>query len=75
MFHGEFFGLEVLSWLATLFVFVVGLLVLFLIGVFITDVTQTRHAIRKNYPVIGHLRYFFEHLGTFFRQYFFSMDR
>jgi glutamate synthase domain-containing protein 2 len=75
MFHGESFGLEVLSWLATLFVFVVGLFVLFLIGVYIADVTQTRHAIRRNYPVIGHLRYFFEHLGTFFRQYFFTMDR
>ena len=31
--------------------------------------------IRKNYPVIGHFRYFFEHLGEFFRQYFFAMDR
>ena len=26
-------------------------------------------------PVIGRLRYLFEHLGKFFRQYFFSMDR
>ena len=75
MFHGESFGLEVLGWLATLFIFVVGIFILFLIGVFIADVTQTKHAIRRNYPVIGHLRYFFEHMGTFFRQYFFTMDR
>ena len=53
----------------------VGLFILFLIGVYISDVTQTKQAIRRNYPVIGHFRYFFEHIGTFFRQYFFSMDR
>ncbi len=75
MFSGESFGLEVLGWLATAFIFVVGLFILFLIGVYIADVTQTRQAIRRNYPIIGHLRYFFEHIGTFFRQYFFTMDR
>ncbi len=46
-----------------------------LVGVYIADITQTRHAIRRNYPIVGHFRYFFEHLGEFFRQYFFSMDR
>ncbi|NNJ97524.1 MAG: FMN-binding glutamate synthase family protein [Gammaproteobacteria bacterium] len=75
MFHADSFGLEVLGWLAAIFIFVVGLFILFLIGVFIADITQTKHAIRRNYPVIGHLRYFFEHIGTFFRQYFFTMDR
>ena len=75
MFHGESFGLEVLGWLANLFIFVVGLFILFLIAVYIADVTQTKQAIRRNYPVIGHLRYVFEHLGSFFRQYFFAMDR
>ncbi|MEN8173955.1 MAG: FMN-binding glutamate synthase family protein, partial [Chloroflexota bacterium] len=75
MLSGESFGLVVLSWLATLFIFVVGLFVLFLIGVYIADVTQTKQAIRRNYPVIGHFRYYFEHVGTFFRQYFFTMDR
>ena len=75
MFHADSFGLEALGWLAAAFIFVVGLFILFLIGVFIADITQTRHAIRRNYPVIGHLRYFFEHIGTFFRQYFFTMDR
>jgi hypothetical protein len=75
MFSGESFGLEVLGWLATVFIFIVGIFILFLIGVYIADVTQTKHAIRRNYPVIGHLRYYFEHIGTFFRQYFFTMDR
>jgi glutamate synthase domain-containing protein 2 len=61
--------------MATIFIFSLGLLIIFLIGVYISDVTQTKQAIRRNYPVIGHFRYFFEHMGTFFRQYFFTMDR
>ena len=36
---------------------------------------QTQHAVRRNFPLIGRFRYFFEHLGEFFRQYFFAMDR
>ncbi len=43
--------------------------------IYVIDVTQTRQTVRRNYPVIGRFRYFFEHLGEFFRQYFFSMDR
>lgn len=42
---------------------------------YVVDVTQTKHTIRRNYPVVGRFRYFFEHLGEFFRQYFFAMDR
>jgi len=61
--------------MTTLFVFMVGLVVLIIIVVYILDVTQTRQAIRRNYPVVGHFRYFFERLGEFFRQYFFAMDR
>jgi len=75
MFSGESFGLEILGWMTTAFIFVVGFFILFLIGVYIADVTQTKQAIRRNYPVIGHFRYYFEHIGTFFRQYFFTMDR
>ena len=43
--------------------------------IFIRDITQKKHAVLRNYPVIGHLRYFFEQLGEYFRQYFFSGDR
>lgn len=39
------------------------------------DTVQTRHTILRNYPLIGHLRYFFEGLGEYFRQYFFLGDR
>ena len=56
-------------------ILVIGSLALWAIVAYILDVTQTRHAIRRNYPVIGRFRYFFEHLGEFFRHYFFAMDR
>jgi len=75
MFSAESFGIDVLAWMATIFIIIIGLFLVFLIGVYIADITQTKQAIRRNYPVIGHFRYYFEHLGTFFRQYFFSMDR
>ena len=61
--------------LASLLLFGVGILILFAMVLYIVDVTQTRHAVRRNYPVIGRFRYWFEHLGEFFRQYFFAMDR
>ncbi|MBT2968335.1 MAG: FMN-binding glutamate synthase family protein [gamma proteobacterium symbiont of Ctena orbiculata] len=61
--------------LSVLFVFILGMGVLALIVLYIIDVTQTQQTIRRNYPVIGRFRYFFEHMGEFFRQYFFAMDR
>ena len=64
-----------LSILATTFVLVVGLIVLAAIIAFFVDRTQTKDAIRRNYPVIGHFRHIFSELGEFFRQYFFAMDR
>ena len=61
--------------MATLFVISVGIGVLAVIIIYIIDVSQTTHAIRHNYPVVGRFRYFFERMGEFFRQYFFAMDR
>ena len=69
------FLMTFLAVLAALFVFAVGLFALAVVVMFVVDITQTRHAIRRNFPVIGRLRYFMEHLGVFFRQYFFAMDR
>ena len=66
---------DVLTLLVYLFVFALGIGVLALIALYIVDITQTEHAIRRNYPVIGRFRYFFEEIGEFFRQYFFAMDR
>ena len=46
-----------------------------LVFLFIRDVTQKKHAVLRNYPIVGRLRYFFEQLGEYFRQYFFAGDR
>lgn len=40
----------------------------------INDLAQTRHAIRRNYPVIGNLRFLFEFVRPEIRQYFFEDD-
>ena len=61
--------------LATVFIVVIGLVVLAVVIVFVADVLQTSDAIRRNFPVIGRFRGLFTHLGEFFRQYFFAMDR
>ena len=69
------FVTEILRLFSYLFVFIIGLGVLWLILIYIIDVSQTKHAIRRNFPIVGRFRYMFEHLGEFFRQYFFAQDR
>src|SRR6266852_1835248 len=64
---------DVLSYgLGTLTALVVAALLVF---VFIRDITQKKHSVLRNYPIVGRLRYFFEQLGEYFRQYFFAGDR
>ncbi|MFQ5608704.1 MAG: FMN-binding glutamate synthase family protein [Woeseiaceae bacterium] len=67
--------MNLLQSLSTLLVFVLGLGLLVIVVMFIVDITQTKHAVRRNFPVIGRFRYVFEHMGEFFRQYFFALDR
>ncbi len=61
--------------MAELFIWLVGLGVVWVAILYVLDRRQTASAVRRNYPVIGRFRYLFEHLGEFFRQYFFAMDR
>ena len=42
---------------------------------FIQDITQKKHTVLRNYPVIGRLRFLLEQMGEYFRQYFFAGDR
>jgi glutamate synthase domain-containing protein 2 len=65
-------GLDILS---TLFIFTLGVSVLAIFMMFIMDATQSKDAVRHNYPVIGRFRDLFTRLGEFFRQYFFALDR
>ena len=51
-----------------------GLVFFALVVLGIRDLLQTRHAILRNYPVIGHLRFLFEYVGPEIRQYFIESD-
>ncbi|MBA2664912.1 MAG: FMN-binding glutamate synthase family protein [Bradymonadaceae bacterium] len=44
-------------------------IVVFFAAVALYDVLQTKHAILRNYPIIGHLRYILEAVGPELRQY------
>lgn len=50
----------------------VPFVLLSLLGVY--DLLQTRHAIRRNYPVLGNLRFLFELIRPEIRQYFLEDD-
>ena len=64
-----------LSLLSDLLLLLFGIGILLLVALYFRDISQTRDAVLRNYPVIGHFRYIFTSLGEFFRQYFFAMDR
>src|SRR5690606_39124772 len=51
-----------------------GLLGAALVGLGIRDVRQTRKAVLRNYPVIGHMRYLLEFIRPEMRQYFIESD-
>lgn len=46
-----------------------------LAGLGLRDVRQESHAILRNYPVIGHLRFLLEYIRPEIRQYFIESDR
>ncbi|MCB9684498.1 MAG: FMN-binding glutamate synthase family protein [Alphaproteobacteria bacterium] len=46
-----------------------------LVALGVRDMNQNHHAVLRNYPVLGHLRYLFESLRPEIRQYFVEDDR
>lgn len=48
---------------------VMGSVVALLVAVAVHDLLQRRHAILRNFPIIGHLRYLLEKVGPELRQY------
>lgn len=66
---------SLLSLLAIIFFVCLAAAIVAVAVMYIVDVNQSKSTIRRNYPVIGRFRYLLEHMGEFFRQYFFSMDR
>jgi glutamate synthase domain-containing protein 2 len=69
------FTLGFLEFSSLLLALLLAIAIIAVIWMYIADITQTQQTIRRNHPVIGRFRYFFEHLGEFFRQYFFALDR
>src|SRR5215510_4350628 len=39
------------------------------VGVVVYDLTQRKHAILRNFPIVGHFRYLLESVGPELRQY------
>lgn len=67
-----YLGIEIAVYL---FILGIGILAAITIVYYLIDRFQTKSTLRRNYPVLARFRYFFEHLGEFFRQYFFAQDR
>ncbi|HEX5340208.1 MAG TPA: FMN-binding glutamate synthase family protein [Gammaproteobacteria bacterium] len=57
------------------FLWILLALLVFIVLVAVHDVTQRRHAIMHNYPVIGHFRYWLEFIGPELRQYWVADDK
>ncbi len=66
---------DILLFMAALFITTIGAAMAFLILVYLRDRLQSRNAIHRNYPVLGHMRYILKELGVFLRAYFFAADR
>ena len=47
---------------------------LFFGALYLKDRFQSQHAVLRNFPLLGRLRYLFEHLGPEMRQYLFDAD-
>ena len=45
-----------------------------LVALYIHDVRQTQHTILRNFPILGHVRYFAETWGEYMRQYHYLPD-
>ena len=59
----------------TIALIIFGFLALVVAIIAVHDLIQRKHAVTRNFPVIGHFRYFFEEMGQPLRQYLFAGDR
>jgi len=67
---------QILTWISTYPWFTAGIACFGFFGiVFLRDITQKKHTIQRNFPVVGHLRYFLETIGPELRQYWVANDK
>ncbi|MES9829271.1 MAG: hypothetical protein ABW201_13470 [Candidatus Thiodiazotropha sp.] len=71
----SFFSMQGVAALSALFIFVIDCVALLVVILFIIGRSQTRDAIRHNFPAIRRFRSLFNRLGEFFIQYLLAMDR
>ncbi|KTD33747.1 glutamate synthase [Legionella nautarum] len=50
-------------------------LIALLVSLYLWDRNQKKHTVLRNFPIIGHFRYFLEYIGVYLRQYLFADDR
>ena len=67
-------GIFAFTWYAFDFGGLLALFFLAVVGLGCRDVLQSAHSVRRNYPVIGHLRYLLEFIRPEIRQYFIESD-
>lgn len=68
--------MDLLDWMREHWVLsTLGLVLVGLVVVAVHDVTQKRHTIKHNFPVVGHLRYLLERIGPELRQYWVANDK
>ncbi len=60
---------------AAIALIVLALGVVVIASMWFIDRHQKANSVLRNFPVVGHFRYWFLHLGEFFRQYLYSSDR
>jgi glutamate synthase domain-containing protein 2 len=67
---------EVLLWVLLAFLISVFILipVALFVGFYLFDQRQKQHAVLRNYPLLGRVRYFLEMIGPEMRQYLFDHD-
>jgi glutamate synthase domain-containing protein 2 len=73
--HLSSFVFSVIEVSVYLFIFIIGLIATLIFTFYLIDRFQKKSTLRRNYPVLARFRYLFEHMGEFFRQYFFAQDR
>ena len=57
-----------------IFMLIAAMIVALVAAVYVRDKRQTNHTILRNFPVIGHFRYFAETWGEYMRQYQYLPD-
>ena len=67
---------SIISFILNYSISILVMILLFgLLIIYLSDRSQNSQTIKRNYPLVGRFRYFFEEIGVFFRQYFFANDR